>query len=137
MPTDEAASGAAYEIVRSGRSKGSTNSRATYDGDPGTVWTTDGSVVAARAFVWVDLGSDRPIGEIRWLITNAVAGATLTIEVSSDRRSWVEVTAVSDFAPGEWRAVETDLTGRYVRFTFANPAGAPVIGYVAEIEVAP
>jgi hypothetical protein len=61
----------------------------------------------------------------------------MTIEISSDRRSWTEVTTIADFAPGEWRSIETDATGRYVRFTFANAEGAPVFGYLAEVQIAP
>jgi hypothetical protein len=85
----------------------------------------------------VDLGGNRSIGEVRWLVSESVAGVTMTIQVSSDRQSWTDVASISGFAAGEWRSVETDQSGRYVRFLFANPDGAPLFGFLAEVEVAP
>ena len=124
-----------YGVTRSGRSRGSINSRVVYDGDPTTVWTTDGSIVMEQAFVWVDLGSDQSIGEIRWLVSDAVVGVTMTIEVSSDRQTWQPVTSISELTPGEWQSHQANVSARYVRFTFANPVGAPVIGYLAEVQL--
>lgn len=128
---------AGYPIARAGRSANSTSSLAAFDGDPATVWITDSAEAPARAFVWFDLGQSRPIGQIRWLLSRAVPGVEMTIEVSSDRRNWTKVATVTEFSPGNWQAVETAVEGRYVRFSFANPGGAAVIGYLAEVQIAP
>jgi hypothetical protein len=98
---------------------------------------TEGSPASERAFVWVDLGQTRSIGQIRWLVSEAVSGVELTIEVSSDRKTWEPVTTVTEFTPGDWQAVETDVDGRYVRFSFAITEGADVFGYLAEVVVGP
>jgi hypothetical protein len=132
-----AAESTTYRIVRGGRSANSGNSRAAVDGDPTTAWVTDSAKTPDRAFVWFDLGRTRSIGEIRWLLSEAVPGVVMTVEVSSDRKDWVTVATVSDFSKGDWQRVETEVDGRYVRFTFVNPEGVAVIGYLAEVQIAP
>jgi F5/8 type C domain len=124
-----------YRIVRGGRSANSGNSRAVFDGDPTTVWLAESS--PELAYVWVDLGRMRSIGEIRWLVTAAVPGVEMTIAVSSDKKTWEPVATVSEFTPGDWQAIATAVEGRFVRFSFANPEGAQGIGYLAEVEVGP
>jgi hypothetical protein len=129
---------AGYAFERGGRSDNSLNSGLAIDGDVTTVWTTDSGTPPESAFVWYDLGDRRSVGEIRWLITETVPGSTLTIEVSTNRRRWTEVKTITEFTPGEWQDVDGDGEQvRYVRFTFSNPEGAPVIGYLAEVEVHP
>jgi F5/8 type C domain len=129
--------GGQYEIVRSGRTANSGDSRAAYDGDPSTVWATDGQAAPRRADVWFDLGEERAIGSVRWLPSDWAEGSTLSIEVSNDRRSWDEVAKVEPGTPGEWQSIPIGLTARYVRLRFDNPDHAAVIGFVAEVEFLP
>lgn len=137
VPQENLQSSEAYRITRSGRTRDSANSRVVFDGNVETVWSTSGNVVSESAFVWVDLGRELPIGAIRWIVSNATEGVTLTIEVSDDRRDWTPAANDLPLTAGEWQTFESDVVGRYVRFIFANPNGAAVFGYLAEVEIAP
>ncbi len=138
QPAQETKGSAGYAFERGGRSDNSLNSGLAIDGDPNTVWMTDSEAPPESAFVWYDLGGRMSIGEIRWLVAEAVPGTTLTIEVSTNRRRWDEVATVTEFTPGKWQSVDgNDDEARYVRFSFTNADGAPVIGYLAEVEVHP
>jgi hypothetical protein len=138
QPGQETQGSTGYAFERGGRSENSLNSGLATDGDPTTVWTTEFETAPESAFVWYDVGGRKSIGEIRWLITEAVPGVTLTIEVSTNRRRWEEVATITEFTPGEWQSADGEgEEARYVRFTFTNPERAPVIGYLAEVEVHP
>jgi aminopeptidase N len=89
------------------------------------------------AYVWADLGHSVDIEQIRWLIARSVPGTTMTVDVSTDRKTWLPVATVTDFTPGEWQSVDAGITTRYVRFTFENDDEAPAIGYLADVEILP
>lgn len=121
-----------YGIVRSGRSAGSTNSRLAYDADPSTAWSVDGST--RRSFVWFDLGDVTSVGTVRWLLTDASPGLSVTIEVSTDRRTWDEVGTVTEITTGDWQSIDLGVEARYIRLSL-NGEDAVVFN-LAEIEFA-
>jgi hypothetical protein len=137
-PTATDVASGPYPLYGSGRSSNSTLPRAVWDGDPATIWQTDGQSVPSSGFVYVTLGEAKPIGAIRWLYGIGEIGDELTIQVSNDRLSWTDVHAAGNAPVGEWQtATFTGLDAKYVRWYFANPNGDPVIGGLAEIEIYP
>lgn len=101
-------------IVRSGRSRGAPDSSVSYDRNRSTAWLV-GEVDAN--WVWLDLGEQVRLRELRWLTTGS---GTLTVEVSDDREKWREV-GMSPF-DDDWSVLELRDDTRYVRLTFSNDA---------------
>ena len=127
-----------YPLYGSGRSSNSTLPREVWDGDPGTIWRTDGTSTPESGFVYVTLGEVKPIGAVRWLYGIGEIGDELTIQVSDDRLTWTDVHTAGNAPVGEWQlATFSGLEAKYVRWYFANPNGDPVIGGLAEIEIYP
>jgi hypothetical protein len=122
-----------YEVVRSGRSAGSTNSRLAYDGDPSTAWVDDSG---RRTFVWFDLGDVVSVSSVRWLVAEVTPGLSVTIEVSADRRTWDEVGTISEITIGDWQSNDIAIEARYVRLSLNAADGEPLVFSLAEIEFA-
>jgi hypothetical protein len=153
-PTDSASvdvsaimnAGPGYKITGTERSPFTTSAIAAVDDDPSSVWRTETSTTPDSAWMIVDLGSVKSIGKVGWLAGPDGLLGTMTIETSSDHETWQSVldpdtgdplTWMADGAPIEWEAFDVNADARYVRFSFTNPDGAPVIGNLAEIRILP
>ena len=122
-------------IVGNQRSSNSTGSALPYDGDPSTSWRST-NTTPSSAWVRFDLGSARRLSEIRWQFSRIGNADQFTIDVSSDGASW-QTLATRTNAPsaGSWQTLATTATGRYVRFTFANPNRDGRVGYLSEVQL--
>jgi hypothetical protein len=98
------------EIVRSARPHDEPATVPVYDDDPQTVWTPQAD--AGEAWLWLDLGLERRLREVRWL---AKGNGTVEIAVSNDRQRWRAVDQVQ-ISRG-WQGVELRDDARYVRLT--------------------
>jgi hypothetical protein len=127
-----------YRIVRAGRSAGSAATTLAFDGDPATVWITlPASGPPKNAFIYVDLGTARAIGRVRWMFGVDGGADQWQIQISSDRRTWTTVADLGNAPAGTWQDQAIGAKARYVRFFFLNPNGDAQIGGLAEIEVRP
>jgi hypothetical protein len=98
------------EIVRSARPHDEPATVVAYDDDLRTVWTPQAD--AGETWLWLDLGLERPLREVRWL---AEGRGTVEIAVSSDRQRWRDVDRVG--VDDGWQGVELRDDARYVRLT--------------------
>lgn len=127
----------ALAIVRVQRTDGSSPAQVLVDGDPTTVWMTDGSAALPLAAFVADLDSVHYVSTIAWLSgTDGIAG-TLHISVSTDEANWTDLSIDTTVAPGQWQQLAVAADVRYVRFVFVNDDGLDVIGGIAEIEILP
>jgi hypothetical protein len=116
------------EIVRSARPHDEPATLAAYDDDPRTVWTP--RTAAGETWLWLDLGQERPLREVRWL---AQGKGTVEIAVSSDRQRWRDVDRV-DVGSG-WQGVELRDDARYVRLTLLPTEDGGELPAIAEAAV--
>jgi hypothetical protein len=129
-----------YTIVGSARTTNSNNSAVAYDGDTSTYWYIFSNSRPKSGYVWFDLGSQMPIGSINWIFAaNNDPGFAdgLVIEVSNDHVNWTTVASPGGAPVGVWQTHLTNVTARYVRFYFDNPAKAQRLGYLAEVKILP
>ena len=135
-----------YKITGTERSPFTTSAIAAVDDDPASAWTTETSSPPESAWMIVDLGSVKPVGKVGWLAGPDGLLGTMTIEISTDHETWQSLLDPDTGEPmqwtdtGEpidWRAFDVNAGARYVRFSFTNPDGAPVIGDLAEIRLLP
>ena len=115
------------EIVRSARPHDEPETLVIYDDDPQTEWVPHAD--AGETWVWLDLGRERRLSEVRWL---AKGTGTVEIAVSNDRQRWQDVESV-EVSRG-WQGVELHDDARYVRLTLlpVDEGGAfPAIGEAA------
>ena len=128
-----------YPLYGSSRSSNSTDPKAVWDGDPLTTWQSDGSPPApASAYVYVTLGSPKPIGQIRWMYGgDGNIGNDLTIQVSDDKITWTPVYHdTNNSAANVWLSTYLgDVTAKYVRWFYTNPSNVALIGDLSEIEI--
>lgn len=115
------------DIVRSGRPNSLPRSDVAYDDDAITLWTpeTDGD----DAWLWLDLGGERRIRDVRWL---ARGGGAIEVAISSDRQRWQEVEQV-EVAEG-WQGVALRDDARYVRLTLL-PDNEGLLPAIAEATI--
>src|SRR4029079_19242455 len=108
------------------------------DGDPSTIWQTDGTSVPRSASLVLDLGADVSIGTVRWLVPEAGFAGVVQIDVSSDRTNWTTVATPDAIVPGAWNESSVGVVAaRYVRFSTTNPEALGVIGGIVEVEILP
>jgi uncharacterized protein YkwD len=122
-------------IASGGRTANSAESGLAYDGDLKTAWVTESDTPPSSAHIWFDLGSPQQIRAIEWMFSRGGAADQFLIEVSGDQETWTEIAAKSNGSVGDWRSVRWSGETRYVRFTFLNPNGDPVLGYLAEVRI--
>jgi hypothetical protein len=115
------------DIVRSGRPTNLPRSDVAYDDDAGTVWTPETG--GGDAWLWLDLGGERRIREVRWL---ARGGGGIEVAISSDRERWQEVEQV--VVDAGWQGVALRDDARYVRLTLL-PGGDGQLPEIAEATV--
>ena len=101
---------APLEIVRSGRPNDAPSTVAAYDDDPATTWIPEAD--SAEAWLWLDLGSERRLRNVRWLAQGAGA---IEVSLSSDRQRWRTMDWV-DIGTG-WHGLDVHDVARYVRLT--------------------
>ena len=106
------------------------------DLDGGTAWRTI-APDPRSASLRVDLGGNEAIGTIRWLFKRRGGAGRLRIQVSGDGATWTTLAVVGDAPALVWQALPVAASGRYVRFHFGNPADAPSLGSLAEVQVWP
>ncbi len=123
-PVDQAQ----LEIVRSARPHDEPATLAVYDDDPHTVWTPQAD--ADETWLWLDLGLERRLREVRWLATGR---GTVEIAVSSDRRRWRDVDRID--ADRGWQGVELRDDARYVRLTLLPTDDGGELPAIAEAAV--
>lgn len=99
-----------FDIPRSGRPDVLPRSDVAYDGNPDTIWTPEQD--GEDAWLWLDLGVDRRVREVRWLARGAGA---INVSISSDRRHWQDVDQIDVAA--EWQGVTLRDDARYIRLT--------------------
>jgi hypothetical protein len=115
------------EIVRSARPHDEPATLVIYDNDPQTEWAPESD--AGETWVWLDLGQERRLSEVRWL---AQGTGTVEIAVSNDRQRWQDVDSVE--VRRGWQGVDLHDDARYVRLTLlpVDEGGAfPAIGEAA------
>ena len=103
-PTDQAQ----LEIVRSGRPSDEPATVSAYDGDPATTWIPE--THASETWLWLDLGAERRLRDVRWL---AQGSGAIEVSLSSDRQRWRDVGRV-DVGMG-WQGIDVRDDARYVR----------------------
>jgi subtilisin len=135
----EAVVTAPYKLVASDASVNSAASKYVRDRNLNTVWKTKRfrSGPPAEAWVWVDLGERKLIGNIRWVFGEYGIGDYFEIEGSNDRQSWSRITKRNGKPVGVWQEKVTSQTYRYVRFRFENPRNDLYLGGLAEVQIWP
>jgi subtilisin family serine protease len=130
---------APYKLVASGASVNSAASTYVRDGKLSTVWKTKRFKAGppSGAWVWVDLGERKSIGNIRWVFGEAGIGDYFEIEGSNNLSSWTYITKRNGKPVGVWQEKVTNVTYRYIRFRFENPRNDHFLGGLAEVQVWP
>lgn len=131
----EPCEGVTYQIPiqAGGRSGNSNSSMLAFDGDLSTSWATTTEDVPERAYLWFDFGSIHDITSIEWMMSDSETADAFTIEVSFDGETWMQIAEKGNGDANEWRTLRWSGSTRFVRFTFANPNGDPVIGNIVEV----
>jgi hypothetical protein len=107
-----------------------------YDKSTSTTWITNSSSTAPTyGYVWVDLGSKKAIGSIKWLFAQTGYADSFKIQVSNDRYTWTTIATKGNAAAGSWQTLKTSTSARYVRFYFSNPNKDLRLGSLAEVQV--
>ena len=127
--------GTPYPIAMSGRSSASTAPTLAYDGDITTEWITTSKAIPESAYIYVSLGSEKPIGDVQWIFTETGWANQYEIQISNDRTNWTTVSTQTDAPAGEWQSVTVGQTARYVRFLFSNPTATAKLGGIGELRV--
>ena len=108
------------EVVRSGRPSSAPASLAAYDGDPETTWNPGKET--NDAWVWLDLGQERQVREVRWL---ARGSGAVDVAVSNDRERWHDIGR--EAVQSGWATQTVGDAARYVRLTLLpDDAGGPL-----------
>ena len=102
-----------------------------------TIWKTKSFRAGApsEAWVWVDLGTPKPIETIRWVFGEAGIADYFEIEGSNNLDNWKYITKRKGKPVGVWQEKITSRTYRYIRFRFENPRGDLYLGGLAEVQI--
>ena len=115
------------EIVRSGRPNDEPSTVAAYDDDPATTWIPEAA--SAETWLWLDLGAERRVRNVRWL---ARGDGAVEVSLSRDRERWRTMDRV-DIGTG-WQGLDVRDDARYVRLTLlSGDSGA--VAAIAEATV--
>lgn len=128
-------SGSILPIVGSDQTPGSTSATRAYDRDPGTSWATSTIDIPGSATATFDLGRAQRLSGVRWTYRLAGGADRMRLQISTDGVNWTQLVTTSNRAPMTWEGWKTTASVRYVRFTFDNPNGVAVLGYLAEVEI--
>ncbi len=125
-----------YPLVRSASSPKTAASTYVRDNKYDKIWKTKPqSSPPSEAWVWVDLGSRKPIGNIRWVFGQAGIGDYFEIEGSNNLLTWEYITKRNGKPVGVWQEKTLTKNYRYVRFRFENPNGDLELGGLWEVQV--
>jgi hypothetical protein len=122
-------------LAGSGGSSGATFTGRIRDGRLDTDWRTTTSPAPAAAFVYVDLGAERPLGLIEWVFNQTGGAPELRIEASNDKRSWSTLGTAGDAPANAWQQLAVSTTARYIRWYVVNSTGVATLGYLAEVRI--
>jgi len=125
-----------HRLLTIGGSTNANDPRQADDANAVTAWRTT-ALNPPSAELWVDLGSPRSIGTIRWLFKQTGYADRMVIQVSDDRTSWRRIATVTNGPTLAWQGLATNATGRYVRFRLVNQNGDAKLGMLAEVQVWP
>lgn len=125
------------EIAISGslQSPGSASASLAYDKNLQTIWRTTGDATPDSAFAMFDLNMVQRIGEIAWQFSEPSTGAPLRIEGAVTPAAWQPIATPGDAPADAWQSLTCDASARFVRFTFDNPNGLPVLGNLREVQI--
>jgi subtilisin len=128
-----------YPLAGGRSSFDSQSNTRVRDQNLGTYWRTNNTGVKTSAWVYVDLGSAKTIGRIRWYMGATGMADAFSVQTSTDGATWSTLTAATNTPAGTWSTytLGTAKTARYVRFYFTNPNSDPTLGGIAEILVYP
>jgi len=116
-------------------SSGTSGSARAWDNNTGTSWYTTGSSPSS-AWFQLDLGLSRSLTGVRWKWRLPDGADRMIVQTSMDGSSWTTVGTYTDGdTMGVWYGVALNRSARYVKFTFQNPNGRPVLGYISEVDV--
>ncbi len=127
--------GTKLAIVGTGQAAGALLGSRAVDGSTSTSWYHSASPAPAESFVSFDLGSVRPVGEIRWVYRISGYADAFAIQVSADGVGWTTLANRGNSASLAWQSLAVATNGRYVRFFYTNPGGDTTLGYLAEVEI--
>jgi subtilisin family serine protease len=136
-PTATVPAGTPYAFTSYGRSSASTAPTLAFDGDYTTQWITTARNPPASAYLYVSLGSEKPIGDVQWLFTETGWAKQYEIQISNDNLTWTTVSTQTDAPAGAWQSATIGQTAKYVRFLFSNPTGTAKLGGIGELRVMP
>jgi len=135
-PLTLAAIPAAKGIVTSDSRNGG-NSTLVLDGDPRTTWVATSSSSSRTTYLQLDLGKQKSIEFIQWVIPQDGVGATLNLYVSNDGKNWTFNRSVvlnrDDVSVVRNRRL--DANARFVRLEFSNWKSSRIEAEVAEVRV--
>lgn len=128
----------AYAVVSGRASSNSTGAAVLWDRRLDGAWLTrKRSTAPTSAWVYVNLGTSRPIGRIRWVFAKSGYADRMTVEVSANGSTWTRVASRGNRKVGSWGEVSLNVRAKYVRWSFQNPNNDKYLGGLAEIEVYP
>ena len=119
------------------QSSGSSSSALADDGKPTTAWATITNPPPNPSFAWYDLGSVGSIGSIRWVFAQTGLADQYEVQLSNNGSNWTTLGTFTNVAAGSWVNLETNASGRYLRFVFHNPNGDTKLGGLGEIQLWP
>ncbi|HEU0165034.1 MAG TPA: S8 family serine peptidase, partial [Thermomicrobiales bacterium] len=132
---DPSFSGSKLAISTSwGSSNGSGSGRA-WDNSTNTSWYTVNKNPTTGSFT-LDLGRNRQLTGVKWQFKLPDGADSMLVETSLDGDVWQTVGLFTDKGiTNTWLGIALGRSGRYVRFSFANPSHVPVLGYVTEVQI--
>ena len=120
-------------------SSGAFPSSYVRDKNLSTYWRTLNTGVKSSAWFYVDLGSAKSIGQIRWYMGVTGLAKAFSVQTSNNASTWTTVTTGTNSPAGQWTSftLPSAQTARYVRFYFTNPTSTPTLGGIAEVSIYP
>ncbi len=119
------------------QSTGSSSSALADDGKPTTAWATVTNPPPDPSYAWYDLGSIVSIGSIRWVFAQTGLADQYEVQLSTNGSNWTTLGTFTNVAANSWVNLETNASGRYLRFVFHNPNGDTKLGGLGEIQLWP
>ena len=104
------------------------------DGSTLTSWYTTSSN-PTKAAITIDYGSVTQLTGVKWVFRAANGADEFLVQTSSDGSTWSTVGTFRGGTLGTWYGNQLNRQGRYVKFTFTNPAGRDTLGYLAEVQL--
>lgn len=116
-----------------GSNNGSGSARV-WDNNLGSSWYTVNANPTGGYFLLKYPTVSRLTG-VKWNFRLAGGADAMRIETSVDGSTWRLVGVYGNGGTTSWYGQGLNRDGRYVRFSFTNPNGDAVVGYVAEVEL--